>query len=166
MGEERSSGKSKGKGRRRYFQPNRNKAASSPQPATSRANEPAKAGKDTGQNRTRRSRRRARSRQRPAEDARTLVTEMDVDYVPPETVYVYTYSSNPELRDAYEFRPEHFSNVGRRLDDYDIDLSKLFQPGAVAPDGAPVLVETVAKPTYNWEDWEEPGETPSNQIKE
>lgn len=163
MGEERSSGKSKGKGRRRYFQPNRNKAATNSQPSSSRSNEPTKAGKDAGQNRTRRSRRRSRSRQRPSEEARSLVTEMEVDYVAPETVYVYTYSSNPELRDAYEFRPEHFSNVGRRLDDYNIDLSTLFQAGVTAPDGTPVLVDTVSKPAYNWEDWEEPGEAPSNQ---
>lgn len=60
----------------------------------------------------------------------TPVIEDKVDtdnYVAPTTVYVYTHVSRPgSARDSYEFRSEHFSKVGRRLEEYEIDLSKIF----------------------------------------
>ena len=82
------------------------------------------------------------------------VLEKEVAYVPPQAVFVYTHSANPDLRDTYEFRPEHFSSVGRRLEDYQIDISKLFLPDAVAADGTPVLAK-LTPPAYNWSEWEE-----------
>jgi hypothetical protein len=48
------------------------------------------------------------------------------DYQPPARVFIYTHVLRPDSRDSYEFRAEHFSKVGRRLEDYEIDLSKLF----------------------------------------
>jgi hypothetical protein len=61
---------------------------------------------------------------------------------------------HPELRDAYEFRPDHFSKIGRTLGDYEIDLSKLF-PGDTAGDGTPVMNNLLPKPQYDWSGWEE-----------
>ena len=83
--------------------------------------------------------------------------EPDIAYVPPKAVYVYEHSAHPELRDAYEFHPEHFSKVGRTLDDYQIDLSKLFPAGEVNSDGTPVLINMLPAPQFNWEGWEEEG---------
>ena len=50
----------------------------------------------------------------------------DVAYVPPASVYIYTHVVRPDARESYEFRSEHFSSVGRKLEDYDIDLASLF----------------------------------------
>lgn len=59
------------------------------------------------------------------------------------------------MRDSYEFRPEHFSRGGRRIEDFHIDISSLFvEGGASADDNAPVL-KGLPKPEFNWTDWEE-----------
>ncbi len=78
-------------------------------------------------------------------------------YVAPQSVYIYEHSVHPELRDSYEFRPDHFSKVGRTLADYDLDLSKLF-PGTIADDGTPVLTNMLPKPQFDWSTWEETSE--------
>lgn len=76
--------------------------------------------------RRRRSRSKADSTVNPkAEPAVESILEMG-DYTPPTSVFIYTYISRPADRDSYEFRSEHFSKVGRRLEDYDIDLSQLY----------------------------------------
>ena len=72
----------------------------------------------------------------------------------PQSVYIYEHSVHPELRDSYEFRPDHFSKVGRTLNDYQIDLSKLF-PGDIAEDGTPVLINMLPTPQFDWSGWEE-----------
>ena len=150
MAEERSGGRGR---RRRYFRPKKQKDESSGAPAGQTSLPAAEA--RSGNTRNRKARRRARSRQRPAEENRAqAVTEIDVAYVPPAAVFVYTHSANPDLRDTYEFRPEHFSSVGRRLEDYQIDIAKLFVPDAVAGDGTPVLAK-LSPPAYNWTEWEE-----------
>ena len=153
MAEERSGGRGR---RRRYFRPKKQKdAGSSPEVASSKPNSPPAADTRSGNQRNRKTRRRARSRQRPAEENRAqTVTEIDVAYVPPTAVFVYTHSANPDLRDTYEFRPEHFSSVGRRLEDYQIDIAKLFVADAIAADGTPVLAK-LSPPVYNWTEWEE-----------
>ncbi len=153
MAEERSGGRGR---RRRYFRPKKQKdAGSNPDVVSSKLNNPPAAETRPGNPRNRKTRRRARSRQRPAEENRAqIVTEIDVAYVPPTAVFVYTHSANPDLRDTYEFRPEHFSSVGRRLEDYQIDISRLFLPDAVAADGTPVLAK-LSPPVYNWTEWEE-----------
>jgi hypothetical protein len=62
-------------------------------------------------------------------DARTdqpvIPAAREPDYVPPQSVFVYTHIVRPGTQ-GYEFRSEHFSTVGRTLDDYEIDLSSLF----------------------------------------
>ena len=150
MSEERGSGRER-KGRRRYFRPRQERDASQPpSPAPKPAEDKAPVG------RVRKARRRSRSRQRFADENRSsTAVDNDIAYVPPQSVFVYTYSVHPELRDTYEFRPEHFSRVGRKLEDYDIDLSKLFPGGATGPDGMPLMIETMTTPEYHWEEWEE-----------
>lgn len=61
------------------------------------------------------------------------VTQADeIDYVPPTSVYIYTHIVRPASSGAYEFRAEHFSKVGRALEDYGIDVSPLFDEEARA----------------------------------
>ena len=155
MAEERNGGRGR---RRRYFRPKKQKDAGSGGPGgVPESSQPSPKAAETRSNtaRNRKTRRRARSRQRPGEEIRSqAVLEKEVAYVPPTAVFVYTHSANPDLRDTYEFRPEHFSSVGRRLEDYQIDISKLFLPDAVAADGTPVLAK-LTPPAYNWSDWEE-----------
>lgn len=82
-----------------------------------------------------RRRRRARSRvngnptQRP--DA-VLPEVVDLpDYIVPSSVFVYTHVSRAGSGlDTYEFRAEHFSKGGRTLEDFEIDLSKLYPDAA------------------------------------
>jgi hypothetical protein len=106
--------------------------------------------------RQRKARRRARSRQRYDDGRRSDAAslEAEVAYTAPQSVYIYEHSAHPELRDSYEFRPDHFSKVGRTLDDYQIDLSKLF-PGDIADDGTPVLTNMLPKPQFDWSEWED-----------
>lgn len=56
----------------------------------------------------------------------------EIDYVPPTSVYIYTHIVRPSSGGAYEFRAEHFSKVGRALEDYGIDVSPLFDEEARA----------------------------------
>ena len=162
MTEERSGGRSR-KGRRRYFQPKKEGKAPGQGGQGAQGGQGRQAGQPHGgqrppdnrapANKARKARRRARSRQR-LDDNRTVNLEAEVAYVAPQSVYIYEHSVHPELRDAYEFRPEHFSKVGRTLADYQLDLSKLF-PGEVAADGAPVMNNLLPKPEFDWSGWEE-----------
>lgn len=150
------------KGRRRYFQTKKDGKPQGPgvqggpggqggqgggggQPARGLENRPPAA-------KPRKARRRSRSRQR--FDDRNVNLEAEVAYVAPQAVYIYEHSVHPELRDSYEFRPDHFSKVGRTLTDYQIDLSKLF-PGDIATDGTPVLTNMLPKPQFDWSGWED-----------
>lgn len=150
MADEKSTGRGR-RGRRRYFQPRKDKSTApgtgteAPRPSEDRP----------ATTRVRKARRRARSRQRYSDETRSPSIEPDVAYVAPTAVYVYEHTVHPELRDAYEFRPEHFSKIGRKLDDYEIDLSKLFPAGEVNEDGTPVLINMLPTPEFNWEGWEE-----------
>jgi hypothetical protein len=156
MTEEKGGSRNR-KGRRRYFQ---TKKDGKPQGQGAMGGQAIQGGQGqrSQDNRApagkaRKARRRARSRQR-YDDNRTVNLEAEVAYVAPQAVYIYEHSVHPELRDAYEFRPDHFSKVGRTLGDYDIDLSKLF-PGDIATDGTPVLTNMLPKPQYDWSGWEE-----------
>lgn len=103
----------------------------------------------------RRARRRARSRQRSGEETKVVSNEREEPYIAPAAVFIYTHSADPEMAEAYEFRPEHFSSVGRRLEDFEIDLTKLLPEDKRGPDGLPLLAKPMPKPEYNWEEWEE-----------
>jgi hypothetical protein len=150
-GEKRGDSGGKGGGnRRRYFRRRKpsapkaqpesapkappRKAAEPPpkgRPRTNARNEGSNAGKNDRDRRGgggRRRRRRSRS-ERPDETPvvreSTLAT-IDQEYKPPKSVFVYTYVLRPGAPTSYEFRAEHFSRVGRRLEDFEIDLSPLF----------------------------------------
>jgi hypothetical protein len=82
-------------------------------------------------------------------------TEAEVEYIPPLSVFIYTHTTHPEMRDSYEFRPEHFSRGGRRIEDFHIDISSLFvEDSGNAEDSTPLL-KGLPKPKFNWADWEE-----------
>jgi hypothetical protein len=159
MTEEKGGSRNR-KGRRRYFQ---TKKDNKPQGGQAQPGGQGGGGGQRAQDgrqdsrgpsaKARKARRRARSRQR-YDDNRAVNLEAEVAYVAPQAVYIYEHSVHPELRDAYEFRPDHFSSVGRTLADYDIDLSKLF-PGDIAGDGTPVMNNMLPKPQYDWSGWEE-----------
>ncbi|MBE2237454.1 MAG: hypothetical protein IAE81_06690 [Caldilineaceae bacterium] len=149
MSDEKSERGSR-RSRRRFFRPKKESSAQAPAPEPNR---PAEA--KQGATRQRKARRKARSRQRPAEDPKSqAAAEAEVAYVAPQAVFIYTHSAHPEMRDSYEFRPDHFSTVGRRLDDYQIDISSLFSAEDTGPDELPVM-KSLSKPDFNWSDWEE-----------
>jgi hypothetical protein len=125
------------KGRRRYFRRKGDEAQ-----ATEPEREAAPPARIAGQSaravdrnaaadkRTRSNRRRRRSKGKrldgESQPLPAVDVAADVNYVPPASVYIYTHVVRPDTRESYEFRSEHFSSVGRRLEDYDIDLSSLF----------------------------------------
>lgn len=144
------------RGKRRYFRPKKEGTAPEQAQAAAPPGRPAE-GKPQQPTRQRKARRRARSRQRLSDEVKSQANaEAEVEYVSPKAVFIYTHSAHPEMRDSYEFRPEHFSSVGRRLEDYSINLSSLFVEDTVGPDELPVM-KTLPKPDYNWADWEEEG---------
>lgn len=150
MSEEKSNRGGSRRSKRRFFRP---KNEDTPQaPAAPEANRPTEAKQNA--NRQRKARRKARSRQRPQDEMRGQSAEADVAYIAPKSVFIYTHSAHPEMRDSYEFRPDHFSSVGRRLDDYQIDISSLFAADASGADELP-LMRSLPKPDFNWTDWEE-----------
>lgn len=150
-GEKRSDaggGADKGGGRRRYFRRRKRtqQPAETPSPETRRPQESRKAQEAPTKNRTRNSaknegsnkgdrdrrgrRRRRRSRSERGDETpvvrESTVAAIDHEYTLPKAVFVYTYVLRPSHLATHEFRPEHFSRVGRRLEDFQIDLSPLF----------------------------------------
>ncbi len=149
MSDDKSNRGGARRSRRRFFRPKKETPGQAPALEPARPPEP----KQTAA-RQRKARRKARSRQRTQEDVRAQSSEADVAYVAPRSVFIYTHSAHPEMRDSYEFRPEHFSSVGRRLDDYQIDISALFAADKRGADDLPVI-KSLPKPNFNWTDWEE-----------
>ena len=149
-GEKRSDAGGAGKGnpRRRYFR--RRKPATkaqepAPKPESRKPQEqtPAKSrprtnanAKAEAANKNERDRRGGRRRRRRSRSDRvetvpgvqeSILATIDHEYTPPKAVFVYTYVLRPGAPSSHEFRPEHFSRVGRRLEDFEIDLSPLFR---------------------------------------
>ncbi|MCE7990160.1 MAG: hypothetical protein DYG89_54155 [Caldilinea sp. CFX5] len=158
-GEKRGDAGGKGGGnRRRYFRRRKPATAktqeATPKPAPRKPAEPppkgrtrnnAKnegAGKNERDRDRRGGRRRRRSRsERPEETPvvrESTLAAIDQEYKPPKSVFVYTYVLRPGAPASHEFRAEHFSRVGRRLEDFEIDLSPLFPPaGNAKPEPSP-----------------------------
>jgi len=137
------------RGRRRFFRPAKEKVT---QPPTL----PQLASHQEASPRRRKARRKARSRQRAVEEQRASAgTEAEVEYIPPLSVFIYTHTTHPEMRDSYEFRPEHFSRGGRRIEDFHIDISSLFVEGSGNAEDSTPLLKGLPKPKFNWADWEE-----------
>lgn len=86
---------------------------------------PAHAGAVSGRAGVRRRRRNKNRRGDARTDQPVIPAAREPDYLPPESVFIYTHVVRPGAQ-GYEFRAEHFSNVGRTLDDYEIDLTSLF----------------------------------------
>jgi hypothetical protein len=137
MAEERTNNTER-EGRRRYFRRRQRGPQGQGTPTESREAPPkrpverntASPANERGL-RTNRRRRRTRNRTAPPPNGRSepTVTESITDlsnYTPPKAVFIYTYVTRPASRDSYEFRSEHFSKVGRQLEDYEIDLSSLY----------------------------------------
>ncbi|HMN28510.1 MAG TPA: hypothetical protein PKE45_10185 [Caldilineaceae bacterium] len=166
MAEEKANSGSRGNqgGRRRYFRrrpqnerggQNQSGPPSKEPPARAAAQEKGAAPARHG----RLGRRRRRSSSRLNDSAKQnaaaeSILELD-DYVPPDQVFVYTHVSRPGSRDSYEFRSEHFSKVGRRLEDYQIDLSSLITESgeirltSIAPVTPPAEVEEIETDVEN-----------------
>jgi hypothetical protein len=147
MAEERQN-QASGGGRRRYFR-RRQRVGKSPEtnvretstaetPKSNRVRSSEKVVAAEREERTPAINRRRRSRARitsgvipRAETPDESIVNLD-DYVPPTSVFIYSHILRPDARDSYEFRAEHFSRVGRKLEDYQIDVSVLFpEEGAV-----------------------------------
>ncbi len=77
--------------------------------------------------RARRRRRRSGGRAPERETPRTenITSASDLGYKPPSSVFIYTHVSHSEAIERYDSRVEHFSSVGRKLEDYEIDLAKI-----------------------------------------
>jgi len=99
---------------------------------------------DRDRDRDRRGRRRRRRSRNDRGDETPVVREsivaaIDHDYKPPKSVFVYTYVLRPGAPSLHEFRPEHFSRVGRRLEDFEIDLSPIFPVEGAPKKERPIL---------------------------
>ncbi len=149
MAEAKSNNEQRGSGRRRYFRRssdgrkgNNPSTKENPNAKKEKSPERASGGRD---GRLGRRRRRTRSRNSPAVTAQETTTRESIvnleDYVPPQGLFIYTHVARPASRDSYEFRAEHFSSVGRRLEDYEVDLSKLFAEGGVLASADEAAIE-------------------------
>ena len=139
-----------GNRKRRYFRRKPGDAVNQPETpsgAPARSERPAhtapaargaQASRDASGERTGRSssRRRRKSKgRRGGEGVREqapLTQAQEINYEPPTSVYIYTHIVRPAGSGNYEFRAEHFSKLGRTLDDYAIDVSPLFDEAARA----------------------------------
>ncbi len=107
-------------------------------------------------------RRRRRSRQEQVDSVATVrESTLDAiahDYVAPQSVFIYTHVSRPANQGMSEYRAEHFTKAGRRLEDFSIDLSVLFGDNRQkAGTNAGELAEgEVRKKTWQ-EEWEDAG---------
>ncbi len=144
------SGSGRGNRKRRYFrrkpgdaQTEGDAPSSAPAKAerTARSAPPARdaqSSRDSGGDRTSRtssSRRRRKSKGRRGGAGgreQAALQAQEINYVPPTSVYIYTHIVRPAGASSYEFRSEHFSKVGRALEDYDVDVSPLFDEAARA----------------------------------
>ncbi len=82
--------------------------------------------KSTSSRRRRRNKSRSPSTAPRMEQLNTFV-ELDASYSAPSSVFIYTHVIRPDTRESYEFRSERFSNVGRTMEEFDIDVSALFK---------------------------------------
>lgn len=102
-------------------------------------------GAAAGRNSVRRRRRNKNRRGDLRSDQPVIPAAREPDYHPPQSVFIYTHTVRPGAQ-GYEFRSEHFSKVGRTLEEYAIDLSSLFdadgriQLSRIAPEAFANLV--------------------------
>jgi hypothetical protein len=88
--------------------------------------------------RERRRRKRGGGRTEFDEDVVAVEPMPDLE-IEPKRVFVYTHVLRPALRDAYEYRSEHFSHTGRTLEDFHIDLSAILIYPDDNPENEPII---------------------------
>ena len=161
-GSEKSS-QGRKRSRRRYFRRKKSSGGEKSGDSSQKEGKKKSQGKRRGKSgsarsgRSRRSRHRRRSRSqkgRSQEPRASILKDIDQNYVPPQSIFVYTHVVRPDVRDSFEFRTDHFSSVSRNLEDFHIDLSALFpeetgianEPGAADPTAAAGADETATRP--------------------
>jgi len=172
----RSSGEGGKGGRRRYFRRRKRKTdepAAAPQKERPAASSPArrssaksnrtskedKAKSTSNNNRPRRRRRRSRQDQ---PEIVPVVTESTLDtiahdYVAPQAVFIYTHVSRPTNQGLSEYRADHFTKVGRRLEDFNIDLAPLFDKRPNTQNSGEGVDSTGQKVKSWQQEWEDAG---------
>lgn len=137
MATEKSNNEQRRGSRRRYFRKRTGKGKAdgenaAPKEAATKLTRNERGTGDSRAGRTGRRRRRSRSQNSNPNQAQENRVSTPADsivnlegYVPPDNVFVYTHVLRAN-RDNYEFRSERFSKLGRRLEDYEIDLSVLY----------------------------------------
>jgi hypothetical protein len=109
--------------------------ASYPQPR--RTGAPTSEDRAQYERRERRRRRRLKAKQKPYLDNRAApaIEPPEPEETTLKAAFIYTHVIRPSVRDSFDFRTEHFSKVSRRLEDFKIDLSSLFEPEESGSDG-------------------------------
>lgn len=145
MAEEKKEGGSgkarRRKSKRRYFR--RRKADEEQQGGSKKSKSKSKSNERSRNDRRRRSKkRRSRSaRQQKQPSGPSIIDEINRTYTLPESVFIYTHVVRREQRDApYEYRPEHFSHTGRKMADFRINLTSLYDD-ILDPQEAPTEVQ-------------------------
>lgn len=100
---------------------------------------------------------RRRNRRTRSKDASTysIVHEIEQEYVPPESVFVYTHLIKPNNSSGNEFRAESLPLPTRRIEDFQIDLSGIL--------GTILEVDEEDPPKFQW-DWGTPDEELDEQA--
>ena len=68
--------------------------------------------------------------------------DIEQEYTPPTSVFVYTHVVRPNSGGGYEFRPESFPKATRRIEDYQIDYSHIM--------GTILEVDPENLPKFEW----------------
>ncbi|MEZ4710373.1 MAG: hypothetical protein R3A44_24435 [Caldilineaceae bacterium] len=68
--------------------------------------------------------------------------DIEQEYTPPASVFVYTHVVRPSSGGGYEFRSESFPKSSRRIEDYQIDYSHIM--------GTILEVDPENLPKYEW----------------
>jgi len=141
MAEEKQGGSSRSrrrKSKRRYFR--RRKTGEEQEDGSKKSR--SKSNERSRNDRKRRSKkRRSRSARQQKPSGPSIIDEINRTYTPPESVFIYTHVVRREQRDApYEFRPEHFAHTGRRMEDFRINLTSLYDD-ILDPQEAPSEVQ-------------------------
>jgi hypothetical protein len=131
-GGSRRKRRSRGKSRKRRFrQKKRSQEANAEKSRSSNKQKGKQQSGGDGSSRSSRRRRNARARRRRRERRRadaqavenSIIEEIDKEYVPPESVFIYTHTMRPSLSSPYEFRSESLPLPTRQVEDFGIDLS-------------------------------------------
>ncbi len=123
-GKSGNSGSNKKRRRNRRRSVKRRKGSSAPSEQADKKQSEKQRVNERARSQRRRRRNRSSKRSTPKQDESQ--TTLKIDYVAPESVFIYTHVSRMDLRDSgYEYRPDHFSHSARQLEDFRIDISSI-----------------------------------------